>query len=89
MASPGIGSISHIAGGLFKAMTGVNMVHVPYRGAGPALADLLGGQVKKSRYLYVTAIWLFHFLTVLTLVQCASQMCARPPVEGRLQIGIK
>jgi len=46
MASPGMGSISHIAGELFKAMTGVNMIHVPYRGGAPATTDLLGGQVQ-------------------------------------------
>jgi tripartite-type tricarboxylate transporter receptor subunit TctC len=44
MASAGVGSGNHIAGELFKMMTGVNLVHVPYRGAGPALVDLLGGQ---------------------------------------------
>src|SRR5262249_32899049 len=48
MASPGIGSGPHIAGELFKMMAGVDMVHVPYRGAGPALTDLLGGQVQVS-----------------------------------------
>jgi tripartite-type tricarboxylate transporter receptor subunit TctC len=46
MASAGIGSGNHIAGELFKMMTDVNLVHVPYRGAGPALVDLLGGQVQ-------------------------------------------
>jgi tripartite-type tricarboxylate transporter receptor subunit TctC len=46
MASPGNGSSGHVAGELFKMMTGVNMVHVPYRGAAPALTDLLGGQVQ-------------------------------------------
>jgi tripartite-type tricarboxylate transporter receptor subunit TctC len=46
MASGGNGSADHVAGELFKMMTGVNMVHVPYRGGGPALADLLGGQVQ-------------------------------------------
>jgi tripartite-type tricarboxylate transporter receptor subunit TctC len=45
-ASSGAGTGLHIAGELFKMMTGVNMVHVPYRGSGPALADLLGGQVQ-------------------------------------------
>ena len=45
MASAGVGSGNHIAGELFKMMTGVNLVHVPYRGAGPALIDLLAGQV--------------------------------------------
>ena len=46
MASAGIGSGNHIAGELFKMMAGVNLVHVPYRGAGPALVDLLSGQVQ-------------------------------------------
>jgi tripartite-type tricarboxylate transporter receptor subunit TctC len=46
MASGGIGAPSHVSGELFKMMTGVNLVHVPYRGAGPALVDLLGGQVQ-------------------------------------------
>jgi tripartite-type tricarboxylate transporter receptor subunit TctC len=46
MASAGIGSGNHVAGELFKMMTGVDLVHVPYRGGGPALVDLLGGQVQ-------------------------------------------
>src|SRR5215469_10533553 len=46
MASAGNGSGPHVAGELFKMMTGVNLVHVPYRGAGPAITDLLGGQVQ-------------------------------------------
>ena len=46
MASTGSGGTTHIAGELFKMMTGVSMVHVPYRGGGPALTDLIGGQVQ-------------------------------------------
>ena len=46
MASGGVGSGNHLAGELFKMMTGVDLVHVPYRGAGPALIDLLGGQMQ-------------------------------------------
>jgi len=46
MASAGIGSAPHMAGELFKVMTGVNIVHVPYRGQGPAMTDLIGGQVQ-------------------------------------------
>jgi len=46
MASAGNGTPAHVSGELFKMMTGVDMVHVPYRGAGPALTDLLGGQVQ-------------------------------------------
>jgi tripartite-type tricarboxylate transporter receptor subunit TctC len=46
MASGGNGTPAHVAGELFKMMTGVDMVHVPYRGAAPAQTDLLGGQVQ-------------------------------------------
>jgi tripartite-type tricarboxylate transporter receptor subunit TctC len=46
MGSSGIGSAQHVAGELFKMMTGVNLVHVPYRGGAPAVADLLAGQVE-------------------------------------------
>jgi tripartite-type tricarboxylate transporter receptor subunit TctC len=46
MASSGNGTSVHMAGELFKMMTGVSMLHVPYRGAAPAVTDLLGGQVQ-------------------------------------------
>ncbi len=46
MASAGIGTISHMAGELFNMMTGITLTHVPYRGAAPALTDLLAGQVQ-------------------------------------------
>lgn len=46
MASAGNGSPGHVSGELFKMMSGVNMVHVPYRGDAPALTDLIGGQVQ-------------------------------------------
>ena len=44
-ASSGVGSVHHLAGELFKARAGVSIVHIPYRGAGPALTDLVGGQI--------------------------------------------
>jgi tripartite-type tricarboxylate transporter receptor subunit TctC len=46
MASAGVGSTQHVYGELFKMMTGVDMLHVPYRGAAPAMTDLLAGQVQ-------------------------------------------
>src|SRR5262245_4132110 len=46
LASSGLGTVSHVAGELFKLMAGVDMVHVPYRGAAPALTDLISGQVQ-------------------------------------------
>jgi len=45
-ASAGSGSVAHVTAEMFKMMTGTNMLHVPYRGAAPALTDLLGGQVQ-------------------------------------------
>ena len=48
IASAGNGAISHLSGELLKMMTGVDLVHVPYRGAGPALTDLLAGHVQIS-----------------------------------------
>lgn len=46
MASGGTGSMSHVGGELFKLQTGIDMLHVPYRGGAPALTDLMGGQVQ-------------------------------------------
>jgi tripartite-type tricarboxylate transporter receptor subunit TctC len=46
MASAGVGSAGHVAGELFKMMTGLTLAHVPYRGLAPALTDLIGGQVE-------------------------------------------
>src|SRR5262249_55639763 len=48
LASFGTATVSHLAGELFKAMTGINLLHVPYRGTAPMLSDLLGGQVQAS-----------------------------------------
>jgi tripartite-type tricarboxylate transporter receptor subunit TctC len=45
-ASSGIGAANHMSGELFKAMTGISMAHIPYRSSGPALTDLIGGQVQ-------------------------------------------
>lgn len=45
-ASPGVGSANHLAGELFKSMAGIDMMHVPYPGAAPAMANLLGGHIQ-------------------------------------------
>jgi tripartite-type tricarboxylate transporter receptor subunit TctC len=56
LASAGVGSSNHLAGELFKVMAGVNLTHVPYRGGGPAVADLLGGQVDVTFAVVATVI---------------------------------
>jgi tripartite-type tricarboxylate transporter receptor subunit TctC len=48
MASYGVGTMSHMAGELFKAMTGIKTIHVPYRGGAPMVTDLAGGQVQAA-----------------------------------------
>jgi tripartite-type tricarboxylate transporter receptor subunit TctC len=48
IGSGGNGSPAHVAGELFKMMAGVDLVHVPYRGSGPAITDLLGGQIQAT-----------------------------------------
>ena len=50
--SPGVGNTLHLAGELFKTRAGIDLTHVPYRGAGPAITDLLGGQIQ---VMFVTA----------------------------------
>lgn len=54
-ASAGLGSTAHLAGEQFKYLAGINIVHVPYKGAGPALADLVGGQVQMLISAYSSA----------------------------------
>jgi tripartite-type tricarboxylate transporter receptor subunit TctC len=56
VASAGIGTPNHLSGELFKMMAGVDMTHVPYRGGGPAVSDLLGGQVHVTFAVVTTAI---------------------------------
>jgi tripartite-type tricarboxylate transporter receptor subunit TctC len=56
LASFGTGTTSHVAGELFKMMTGINMVHVPYRGGAPMIADLVGGQVQVAFDVMTTAL---------------------------------
>jgi tripartite-type tricarboxylate transporter receptor subunit TctC len=58
MASPGNGTVPHVSGELFKMMAGVNMAHVQYRGAPPALTDLISGQVQA--YFAATTVSLEH-----------------------------
>jgi tripartite-type tricarboxylate transporter receptor subunit TctC len=56
VASAGIGTPNHLCGEFFKTMAGLDMAHVPYRGGGPAIADLLGGQVDVTFAVVTTAI---------------------------------
>src|SRR6476619_342962 len=81
MASAGNGSAPHMAGELFKMMAGVDMVHVPYRGQGPALTDLLGGEV---HVLFATAPGTTDYITTGKLRALAVTTAARAQVAPEL-----
>jgi tripartite-type tricarboxylate transporter receptor subunit TctC len=83
MASSGSGTTSHVAGELFKMMTGVNMTHVPYRGGALALNDLLGGQVQIMFNTLATSIEFIRAGKVRALaVTTASRLAALPDVPA-------
>jgi tripartite-type tricarboxylate transporter receptor subunit TctC len=65
--SAGIGAPSHVLGELFKAMAGVNIVHVPYRGDPPAIADLIGGQLQ-DQGCHVKISWQPLYIKHISLV---------------------
>jgi tripartite-type tricarboxylate transporter receptor subunit TctC len=81
MASAGAGSAPHMAGELFNAMAGVKMVHVPYRGQGPALTDLLSGQVQ---VLFATTPGTTDFVRTGRLRALAVTTAARAEVLPEL-----
>jgi len=83
MASPGTGTGPHVAGELFKMMAGVDMVHVPYRGGGPAQTDLLGGQVQ---VMFVTTVSSLEYIKAGRLralaVTTATRFDALPDIPA-------
>jgi tripartite-type tricarboxylate transporter receptor subunit TctC len=81
MASAGNGSAPHMAGELFKMMAGVNLVHIPYRGQGPALTDLLGGDVQ---VLFATAPGTTDYILTGKLRALAVTSAARAEVLPQL-----
>jgi tripartite-type tricarboxylate transporter receptor subunit TctC len=83
MASAGNGSAPHMAGELFNVMAGVNMVHVPYRGQGPALTDLLGGQVQ---VLFATTPGTTEYVRTGKLSALAVTIAARAEVLPDLPV---
>jgi tripartite-type tricarboxylate transporter receptor subunit TctC len=88
-ASVGIGSPGHIAGELFKLRTGVNMVHVPYKGGGPAVTDTLGGQVQLL-FVSLPAAWQYVKAGKLKALGVASdkRSIAAPEVATIIEQGV-
>jgi tripartite-type tricarboxylate transporter receptor subunit TctC len=81
MASGGIGTLAHMAGELFKMMAGVDLTHVPYRGGGPALNDLVGGQVQVTFEALPASIALIRSGKIRALaVTTATRVPALPDI---------
>ena len=92
MASPGIGSAGHVSGEMFKMMTGVNMLHVPYRGSVPALTDLMSGQVQVMFDNLPSSIEHIRAGRVRALAvtpATRSQALAGRPDHGRVRAGLR
>jgi tripartite-type tricarboxylate transporter receptor subunit TctC len=81
MGSPGVGSSSHLSGELLKAMTGIDMLHVPYRGGAPAMTDLLAGQIQ---ILFVTLPAGIGFVRTGTLRALAVTSATRTPAAPEI-----
>ncbi len=79
IASYGAGTISQVAAALFMMMTGISMVHVPYRGSAPALTDLLGGQVQVMFASLPSAIEYIKAGTLRPLAVSTATACAQLP----------
>jgi len=89
-ASSGNGSIQHIAGELFKQLTGTFITHIPYRGAGPAVQDLIGGQVDLFITTPASVVQQVKAgkLTALA-VTSATRLAALPQVPTAVEAGLK
>ena len=92
MASAGAGNPTHLAGELFQMMSGITMLHVPYRGDAPALTDLLGGQVQLYFSTEGGAIEHIRAGKLRALAVTAakrSQAIAGHPDRGRVRSGLR
>jgi tripartite-type tricarboxylate transporter receptor subunit TctC len=86
--SPGAGTLAHLAGELFKSLTGItDLPHVPYRGAGPALADLIGGQIPVIISAMTSQVLEFHRTGKLRLI--ATTNPTRFPIAPEIPTAVE
>jgi tripartite-type tricarboxylate transporter receptor subunit TctC len=89
-ASSGNGSIQHIAGELFKQLTGTFITHIPYRGAGPAVQDLMGGQVDLFITTPAAVVQQVKAGKLKALaVTSSTRLAALPQVPTAVEAGLK
>ena len=88
--TPGVGNPQHLTGEMFNAMAGVRLIHVPYKGAGPALNDLLGGQIQLMFLSTANAIPLLKSGRLIALGATAPQRVPQlPDVPTLDEAGLK
>ncbi|HSN42335.1 MAG TPA: tripartite tricarboxylate transporter substrate binding protein [Burkholderiales bacterium] len=88
-SSSGIGAVGHLSGALFNSITGTNIVHVPYKGAGPAIVDLVAGQVQLSFVSIPAAIGHVRNGRLRMLAQCgATRFPTFPNLPTMIEAGV-
>ena len=88
-SSSGIGAVGHLSGALFSSITGAKFVHVPYKGAGPALVDLVAGQVQFSFVSIPAAVGHIQNGRLRMLAQCgATRFPTFPNVPTMIEAGV-
>lgn len=88
-SSSGIGAVGHLSGALFNSITGTNIVHVPYKGAGPAIVDLVAGQVQMSFVSIPAAIGHVQNGRLRMLAQCgATRFPSFPNMPTMIEAGV-
>ena len=88
-SSSGIGAVGHLSGALFNSITGTNIVHVPYKGAGPAIVDLVAGQVQLSFVSIPAAIGHVQSGRLRMLAQCgATRFPTFPNLPTMIEAGV-
>jgi tripartite-type tricarboxylate transporter receptor subunit TctC len=88
--STGVGSLNHLAGELFKLAAGIDIIHVPYRGAGPALTDLMGGQIPMTIAAMSGQVFEYHRagkLRILAVVS-PSRLPGAPELPTAVEQGL-
>src|SRR5262249_32175890 len=88
-ATPGPGTSNHLLGEMFKSSERLDLVHVPYRGAGPALNDLVGGQVQFATVVITGSVLSLHRANKLHLIAVSSRtrLQAEPSVPTAVEEG--
>jgi len=89
-SSPGVGTTGHLAGELFKSLTGTDIVHVPYKGAGPAISGLIGGQVLMAGAGITGQVLQWHQEGKLRIVAVATpaRLIAAPDIPTAVEQGL-